>query len=246
MSDLLAVELLKLRTTRTAWALLAATVGVSALAVASAVVVGADSTSLDLESSDGIRTVLSVMANGSVFMLVLGVIISAGEFRHGTATDTHLSTPSPWRVVTAKLGVATTVGVGFGAVSAAVAMTVAALTYGIKGFTLPLDSGDVWSTFGGAVLFAALFGAIGAATGSLIRNQVSAIVGWLVWLGIVEHLAVGLLPDLGRWLPGAAGQALVRGPNDDLLGQGPAAIVLAMYCVAIAATAVVVGARRDA
>jgi len=54
------------------------------------------------------------------------------------------------------------------------------------------------TTTAGAVFYAALFGAIGAATGSLIRNQVVAIVGWLVWLTVVEHIAgAGFLPRSG-------------------------------------------------
>ena len=58
MTNLLMAEALKLRTTRTMWALLGATVAVSALAVASAVIVGAD-TNLDLESARGAREIMN-------------------------------------------------------------------------------------------------------------------------------------------------------------------------------------------
>jgi len=246
MSDLVAAELLKLRTTRTTWALLAATVAVSALAVASAVVVGADAATLDLESDRGVRAILNVSASGAIFVLALGIIVSAGEYRQGTATDTFLTTPRRWRVIAAKLGVATAAGVAFGALSAGVSIAVANLTYRLEGYTFPLDSADAWSTLGGAVLYAALFGALGAATGSLVRNQVVAIVGWLAWLFVVEHIAVGFLPALGRWLPAAAGQALVRAPNEGLLAQPTAAAVLAIYGAAVMGIAVVSERHRDA
>jgi ABC-2 type transport system permease protein len=245
MTRLIAAEILKLRTTRTVWGLLAATVGVSALAVASAVAVGAD-TSLDLESADGVRSVLSVAANGAIFVLVLGIIIAAGEWRQRTATDTFLTTPRRWRVIAAKLTVAVAAGVVFGAISAGVSMGVADLVYRIKGFTFPFGSSDAWATLGGAVLYAALFGAIGATTGSLVRNQVVGIVGWLVWLAVVEHLAVGLLPSVGRWLPAAAGRALVGAPNDDLLGPLVAGVVLSVYAVAIVGAAIASERLRDA
>src|SRR6266511_1784143 len=114
------------------------------------------------------------------------------------------------------------------------------------GYTFPLDSSEGWSTLAGAVLYAALFGALGAATGSLIRNQVAAIVGWLAWLFVVEHIAIGLLPDLGRRLPAAAGQALVRAPNQELLAQPTAAAVLAIYGAAIMSVAIVSERYRDA
>jgi ABC-2 type transport system permease protein len=246
MTDLLAAEFLKLRTTKTIWGLLAATVAFSALAVAGAVIAGADTASLDLETERGVRTVLAVSASGAIFVLLLGVIIAAGEYRHRTATDTFLTTPRRWRVIAAKLTVATAIGAAFGALSAGVAIAVADQLYRIEGYAFPLDSSDAWSTLGGAVLYAALFGALGAATGSLVRNQVGAIVGWLAWLFVAEHIGVQLLPDLGRWLPAAAGQALVRAPDDDLLSQPTAAIVLALYGVAIMSVAIVAEGRRDA
>jgi len=246
VTDLLAAELLKLRTTRTTWALLAATVAVSALAVASAVIVGADSATLDLESDRGVRAVLNVSANGAIFVLALGIIISAGEYRQGTATDTFLTTPRRWRVIAAKLTVATLAGVAFGALAVGVSIAVANVSYRLEGYTFPLGSSEGWSTLAGAVLYAALFGALGAATGSLVRNQVAAIVGWLAWLFVVEHIAVGFLPDLGRWLPAAAGQALVRAPNQELLAQPTAAVVLAAYGVAMMSIAVFSERYRDA
>jgi ABC-2 type transport system permease protein len=245
VTNLLLAEALKLRTTRTMWALLCATVAVSALAVASAVIVGSD-TNLDLESARGAREIMNVTANGAIFVLVLGVIVSAGEFRMGTATDTFLTTPRRWRVVAAKLVTAAVVGLVFGALAAGVSIGIAGLSYRLEGLTFPLGSSDAWSTLGGSVLYAALFGAIGAATGSLVRNQVVAIVGWLVWIAVVEHIATGFAPDIGRWLPVAAGRALVGETGQDLLSRGAAAIVLASYALVIMGMAIVSERYRDA
>ncbi len=95
MTDLIAAEFLKLRTTRTAWALLAATVAVSGLAVAGAVIGGARAADFDLESTRGVRTVLAVSASGAVFVLVLGIIISAGEYRQRTSSPSSPPQPRP-------------------------------------------------------------------------------------------------------------------------------------------------------
>jgi ABC-2 type transport system permease protein len=96
------------------------------------------------------------------------------------------------------------------------------------------------------VLYAALFGAIGAATGSLVRNQVVAIVGWLAWIAVVEHIATGFAPDFGRWLPVAAGRALVGETGQDFLSREAAAIVLLSYALVIMGVAVVTERYRDA
>jgi len=245
MIDLLAAEVLKLRTTRTIGLLLLAMIGITGLAVTGAVVLAANA-NLDLESERGVRTVLHVSASGALFVLVLGAMISAGEFRHGTATDTFLTTPRRWRVVAAKLVTAAGAGVVFGAVAAATALAVAAHVYAIKGFVFPLSSSEGWQILAGAIVYAASLGALGAATGSLVRNQVGVIVGWLVWLLLAENIVAGLAPDVGRWLPGAAGRGLVLDPNGDFLSQPVAAVVLAAYAVTIAAAAIVIERRRDA
>jgi ABC-2 type transport system permease protein len=245
MTDLVAAEVLKLRTTRTPWALLAATLAVSALAVASAITVAAD-TDLNLESVRGVRTILNVSASGAIFVLILGIIISAGEYRQHTAIDTFLTTPRRSRVIAVKLAVAGGTGIIFGALTSGVSIAVADVTYALSGLTFPLGSSDAWATMGGATLYAALFAAMGAATGSLVRNQVVAIVGWLAWIAVVEHIAVGLVPALGRWLPAAAGRALMRSPGEDSLSPLTAGLVLAAYAVTIMGAAIMVERYRDA
>lgn len=245
MIDLLAAEVLKLRTTRTIGLLLLGMVGLTALAVAGAVILAANA-NLDLQSDRGVRTVLHVSAGGAMFVLVLGAMISGGEYRHRTATDTFLTTPRRWRVVAAKLATAAGAGVAFGALSAGSALAVANHLYAIKGYSFPLSSVEAWQILGGAIVYAALLGALGAATGSLVRNQVGVIVGWIIWLLLAENIVVGLLPDVGRWLPGAAGRGLVLDPNGDFLSQPAAGVVLATYAIAIALAAIVVERRRDA
>ena len=245
MTQLLAAEWLKLRTVRTMWLLLAGMLGLTGLAVIGAITL-AGGARLDLESERGVRTVLHVSAAGAVFVLVLGVIISAGEYRQGTAIDTFLTTPRRSRVVVAKLVTAAGVGALFGALAAITALVISSHVYAVKGYAFPLASSEAWSILVGAVVYAALSGALGAATGSLVRNQVAVIVGWLVWLLLAENIVVGIAPGIGRWLPGATGRALVRDPNGDLLNQPAAAVVLAAYALVIGALAIGIERRRDA
>ena len=246
MTRLLSAEFLKLRTTNTVWMLLVATLLVTGLAVTGAVIVAADSSNLDLESIRGVRTVLHVSASGAIFVLILGIIVSAGEYRQGTAIDTFLTTPVRWKVVAAKLATGAAAGVVFGGLAVGVALAVASHAYSLKGYTFPIDSSGAWATLAGSMLYAVLFAVVGAATGSLLRNQVGAIVGWLAWLFVGEQIVFQIAPSLGRWLPGAAGRALVRDPNGDLLSQPVAALVLALYCTVFLAGALLLERQRDA
>lgn len=242
MIDLLAAEWLKLRTIRLLAGMIAAAVAVSAAAVAGAVL-SADMATL--EAAGSVRRVLPVTGAGAIFVLVLGVVISAGEYRHGTAADTYLTTPRRGEVLSAKLAVAAAVGLGAGIVVAVASLALATLLYRVEGATFPFDDGETWLILGGALLYTTLFAAIGVAFGELVRNQVLAVGAALAWFAIIEHTLVNLLPDIGRWLPLAAGQAVVRTHIDGLLSPLGGAAVLAAYGAGIAMVGLRVAVTRD-
>ena len=106
MTHLIRAELLKLRTTRTFWAYVGAAVAFVPLSVALAMTSGSE----PLDSPDGVRNVVAAASSGGLVLLVLGILMMAGEFRHGTATSTFLITPDRRRVVAAKVVAASLVG----------------------------------------------------------------------------------------------------------------------------------------
>jgi ABC-2 type transport system permease protein len=243
-TDLLAAEWLKLRTTRILHGVVPTAVGISAAAVAG-VVVSADRVH-DLESTEGIRKALSVTGSGALVVLVAGILLSAGEYRHGTAADTFLTTPRRQRVVAAKLAVGAVLGLAVGLLTAAAAVAVAVPLYAANDATFPLGDGEVWACLAGTLVYTTLFAVIGVALGTLIRNQVAAVAGALAWIAVVEHILVGFATSLGRWLPFAAGQAIVRTPIDDLLPAPAGAGLLALYGAAFALAGLRVATTRDA
>jgi ABC-2 type transport system permease protein len=243
MIDLVAAEWLKLRTTRLLAGTVPAAVAISAAAVAGTIL--SHDGGAPLESSEGIRRALSVTGTGAIVVLIVGVILSAGEYRHGTAADTFLTTPQRHRVVAAKLAVGAGLGLAVGAVTSLTAVGVAALVYDIEGATFPFGDADVWLTLGGTLAYTALFAVLGIALGALVRNQVVAVSGALAWLAVVEHTLVNLVPDLGRWLPAAAGQAAVRTPLDGLLSPLAGTVLLAAYTALFAVAGIRATASRD-
>src|SRR5918998_5680911 len=85
--------------------------------------------------------VLSVGANASVLLLILGIIGMTQEYRHRTATPTFLTAPRRWRVVVAKLLAYAIVAVPFALLVLAVNYGVAAGAAGARG-AVPALSGD--------------------------------------------------------------------------------------------------------
>jgi ABC-2 type transport system permease protein len=245
VTRLIRAEWMKLTTTRLLWALLPAAVVLSVAAVTGAVL-SADGAGVDLATDDGLRRALHVSATGAILVLVLGIVMSAGEYRTQTATDTFLTTPRRARVLAAKLVVGATIGVGFGAVAATGAFVASHVLYNVEDVTFPTGDSLVWLTLAGSVVYAGLYGALGVAIGALARNQIAAIVAALAWLLVIEQVVISITSSIGRWLPGGAGQAIVNSPESGLLDQVPAIAVLSMYAVAIAAGALVITRRRDA
>jgi ABC-2 type transport system permease protein len=92
----------------------------------------------------------------------------------------------------------------------------------------------------------ALWAAIGVGVGAAIRNQVPVLVGICAWLLFVETVLIGdanLVGDLGRFTPGALGNA--ASGQEPLLAPGLALILLALYATAAVAAGWLATTRRD-
>jgi ABC-2 type transport system permease protein len=246
MGRLVAAEWLKLRTTRVLWGTVPALVLLSAVAVAGLVLSSEVAGVALLEPTEGVRqAALHLTSSGAVLVIVLGIIISAGEYRTQTATDTFLTTPRRGRVVGAKLAIGAVLGLALGALGAAIGLPVAYVLFESEGAAFPAGDAEVWLTLGGVVLYASLFAILGVAFGSLVRNQVVAIVSALTFVLLVEQLLTQSGASIAEWFPGNAGAAVVRTPGE-FLEPGAGVGVLLAYALVIAVAGVVVVMRRDA
>jgi hypothetical protein len=245
MGNLVAAEWLKLWTTRFPWATLPAVVLLSAVAVAGLVLSSEVAGVALLEPTEGVRqAALHLTSTGAVLVMVLGIIVSAGEYRTQTATDTFLTTPRRSRVLAAKLAIGAILGLALGALSAGIGLPVAYLLFEAEGTALPAGAAEVWLTLGGVVLYAMLFAVVGVAFGSLVRNQLVAVVAALILVLLVEQLLAETAGSAAKWFPGNAGAAVVRTPGE-FLEPGAGAALLLAYGLAIALAGLIVVGRRD-
>lgn len=242
MTRLVGAELLKLRTTRTFWGLVGATVGLVLLIVVLTLILD------DFRSEDDVRSMLSTAGASGLLMLVLGVVFGAGEYRHGTIASTLLVTPDRLRVMAAQ-------ALGCAAAGLAVGLAISALTAVIA---LPwlsardaptLSAGELLGLFLGGALYAALAAALGAGVGALLRNQVAAVVLVLVVLFIVDPTVSALVEDYTKFSLNGLGVSMSGGPEDDLgsdlLPFGVAALLWAAYTTVFVVAAAMLTARRD-
>lgn len=244
MLPLIRSEFRKLSTVRSPWLLLAAGPLLVVAGVTGLVQSGGNVHDPAVQGK-----ALAHVALAALFTLIFGIFAVAGEYRHGTVTDTFLSTPSRGRVVAAKLAVYGSIGAVAGLVSAAAAVAVTATWWSAMGGSFHLSAAGSWRTLAGGVAVNVAFAAIGVGVGALLRNLAVAIAAALAWIALVEGIAGQLAgAGLARWLPFSASQALGRvnlTGTARLLPQWGGGLVLAGYAIAFAAAAMVTTLRRD-
>ena len=194
-------ELLKIRTTRMSAGLLAAAVAWTALVTGIESARSGPGGMVPSLAGAGLRDVLTSTGFGLILAMVFGVTVATGEFRHKTATDTYLDEPNRTRVLAAKTITAGIGGLAFGLAATAVATTAGLAFAAAKGYPLALSAAAIARYCAGAILAAGLLAAAGAALGTLIRNQVSAIIAVFAWCFGIEQILGGLSHRLAPYLP---------------------------------------------
>jgi hypothetical protein len=97
----------------------------------------------------------------------------------------------------------------------------------------------------GSVAVSALWGAFGVGLGAVIRNQVGALVGTLMWVLFAESILFALVPSVGRFLPATAANVLTQIEVDHQLPVVAGVLVFCAYVAVAAVAGAFVTARRD-
>lgn len=242
MSALLAAELLKLRTTRTFAALVGSALALSLLVVGLGVSLGSDFSQAD------VRALLTSDFTG-LFILLLGIVGMAGEWRHRTITGAILAAPDRVRFTAAKLLAYAVAGIVLSLVVTLSIMLLATVVLASRG-EATLGVSDLADVLWRNVTVAAFQGALGVCVGGLVRNQVVAIVGVLFIGFALEPALIGLVPEVGKYGPTDGAPAAITGVG--IFNQEQAVlptltavlVLLAWVGVGFAATAALLR-RRD-
>jgi ABC-2 type transport system permease protein len=258
---LVGTELLKLRSVRVWWGLLLT--GVLLAFVQAGLLAGTAGLSLGPGAPPSppptdpamLRTIYTGGLNyGYVVTLCLGVLGMAGEYRHQTITPTLLAVPRRSRLVASKLVAYLLAGLGYGVAFVLAGAVLGAIVVAARGYPLGLDTPGVGRAIALAALACAIWTAFGLGLGTLIRNQIVALlvgIAFAVLAGPLLALALQAAKAgaVAQYLPNQASAALVQpasgGLEQTLLPWWGGALVLLAYGVAFAALGTVLTTRRD-
>jgi ABC-2 type transport system permease protein len=247
MNRLIHAEALKLRSTRTFYAV---TLGALALIV---VAVTAMSAANSFHTGDSpARETLAIAGLAQTFALVLGVLAVTGEFRHGTISSALLITPKRTPVLTSKLITLSLAGLVFGLVAFGCATAIVMPVLSLRGVASQVDATDIIAIIAGGTVATALFAALGVGVGTVVRNQAGAIIAAFALVYVIEPILT-ILPGVGNaaqtfglgGLASAASRTTPLHAGAHILAQGSAVLLLAAYALAFLAAGAALLRRRD-
>jgi hypothetical protein len=264
MSTLVATELLKIRTTRSWWGILIGLMLWAALwTLPSAFVAGSEFTpgqpvpGMDDDSMARSVYTSALTSFGYVFTLALGILVISGEYRHQTVTPTFLATPRRHLVVVAKWLSTSAYSALYGVAGLAVSIAVSVTILSLRGEVLNLGAEGLVRSLALALLGFVLWGLIGIGVGTLIGNQVVAILVGIgfVFVEFVATIALSFVswgPDVLRWFPSQATTAMLApntqqpdGSSLEILPWWGGALLLLAYALVSAALGARLTLRRD-
>lgn len=185
--------------------------------------------------------------NSAVLMAsLLGVLLVTSEWRHSTVAASLTVEPDRLRWLGAKVLVAAVVGLVFGFAAQAGVLAVGLPLLAAKGAALTAARSHIVASSVGTVAAAGFAAVWGVGIGALVKNQVAAVVGTIVYTVVIESLLLNAVPWFGRFLPGGATAALAADPTvAHHLAAGWGAVLWVLWCAVFVAAAAVLTTRSD-
>ncbi|MFI5607649.1 ABC transporter permease [Amycolatopsis sp. NPDC051903] len=247
---LLAVERIKLFTTRSPW--WCALIAIVLTAGFAALVAGAAPSEAQID----VATTQFGYQFGVAVIMVLAALSVTTEYRFGTIRTTFQAVPNRGSVLVAKAVVVGLMALVIGEIGAFAAW---ALGYAIRpSDAMALDTSAEWLNVAGVGVIFAFAAVIAVAIGILIRHSAGAIALLLIYSLAVENL-VQLIPTVGpkihKWMPFNVADKFLHGsgaaqagppPSDAVLSQGWSIVYFAGIAIVLLAVAIGVAKKRDA
>ncbi|MGC4809882.1 ABC transporter permease [Micromonospora sp. DT228] len=267
--NLVRAELLKIRTTSTWWlmalgAFLALVLAFVVNAWLASQVLGGNAQDFGVSGDEAgpagqaANLYTSGQYLGLMFVMLLGILMVTNEVFHQTATTTYLTTPRRTSVILAKLAAASLLGFGFWLVTTVIDLAAGSIFLSLNGHGAQLGEWTVHRALLLNLLAYMIWTVLGVGIGTLIPNQLGAVISASVLYLIGTQVAQLLFFLLANWLdneavvkwqviwPSVASQVMISGSSTELTPDWwVGALVLVGYALVSGIVGVLITRRRD-
>lgn len=182
----------------------------------------------------------------SLFSMIFGIICVTRDFGNSSIGRSSFLSGGPLRLLSLRALALLIPAIAFAVAGTLSVVIVALVTISSKGGAFVLD-GDGWTTLAGVfftIIFAAYLGQFIAWQG---RKSLPVVIALIAWTLVLEPNVINLLPAVGKFLPGGAGQAmsLDASATYDMLPVGAGYAVYLGWLVVLFAAAALRLQRSD-
>jgi hypothetical protein len=257
MNKLFVAELKKVIYLRSTWVFLVSSAAFGALNTSATAFFLGSEENFGMPGVDTVQGVESVYANAVssyLFALIIGILIMTSEYKHGTAVATFLVSPKRHRVLLAKIAVGATAGFTVQLISYLVGVFAGFITLSFQENVATPSTSSLLNTLFACLISGFVLGIVGVGLGALIKVQVAAITGAVLWTLLVESLIILFFNDIGKYLPGGVItgvlQIEVGGPPSldlefNFLSPGASTLLLLGYAILFSGIAALTTLKKD-
>jgi ABC-2 type transport system permease protein len=179
---------------------------------------------------------------GLAFIMLLfsalgGVLLVTSEYRSRTMGLSVLVSPSRTPILVAKAKVSALIGALYGILAVGEAFALSAVAMSGRGDSFVVNARTFWLAVA-IVPIVAVAGPWGTFVGTVVRPQLAAVIGTIVYVTMGEAAVLHYFPSVGRWLLGGAQAAVLADPSvPDRLGRLAGSGLLIGWIIATAAVA---------
>jgi ABC-2 type transport system permease protein len=236
-------EILKIRSTRTTLGLV---IGMLVLVIAITVLTGLLEHASDLmDSKENQLQLLNTGSLAGIFASLAGILVVTSETRFGTIRPTFLVTPSWLRILGSKVVASFIAGLIMGILGMLFSYVIGYVCLSQRDIPLLLENGDIAWLLVGAIVGSAIWGGIGVGIGTVIRNQIGAVIVFLAFAFVLENILFGLVPSVGRYAPLQAQNAFEGSSADHMLAPAVGGLVMLGWMAGLVALGYALTRNRD-
>lgn len=211
--SLVRAERRRLFSTNGWWILILAAIFLPAVGTMSVGMTLGKSGGIALDDPGLVPQTLAAGFSSGLIAAIYGALTVTSEYRYRTVSQSAFDAGTRWRWIAAKIPVLVVVGILLTVVGEIATIILGSIFLQHVGVAPDLWHGQLLDMAIGTAVLGLPSVLWGAAVGLLVRSQIGAIAGLILYSMVAESAVVQFVPTIGKFLPGGAQAAIVDDPT---------------------------------